>query len=120
MLKVLLQKRVGSYDYGARNQKGTMAFKFFIEKLRLFALNTLSPQTSANFTHWDAHDPAFEKSMIFPWGQIDYIFAAESLANISTSKAQHSSATDSGHRPVVCSIPSPMTPEARAAKRTQA
>ena len=119
MAKAFFQKGLGHTPTCPAISGENWLSNLSLRNLRFFALNTLSPQTSANFTHWDVRDPAVENSMIFPPRQIDFISVSENLARISTARAQNSSATDSDLRPVVCSIPSPMTPEARAAKRAR-
>ena len=58
-------ERVGTFADSPHRSKGKLAFSLFIDNLRLFALNTLSPQTIENFTHWDVHDPSVQNSMIF-------------------------------------------------------
>ena len=111
---------MGQYADGPRAAKGKLAFKFFIEKLGLYALNTLSPQENSNFTHWDVHDPNVENSAIFPPRQIDFIFGSKNLAAVSKAMAVNSDATDTDHRAIVCKIPYPMTAEARALKKARA
>ena len=111
---------VGQYADGPRAAKGKLAFKFFIEKLGLYALNTLSPQENSNYTHWDVHDPNVENSAIFPPRQIDFIFGSKNLAAVSKAMAVNSDATDTDHRAIVCKIPYPMTAEARALKKARA
>ena len=111
---------MGQHADGPRAAKGKLAFKFFIEKLGLYALNTLSPQENSNFTHWDVHDPNVENSAIFPPRQIDFIFGSKNLAAISKAMAVNSDATDTDHRAIVCKIPYPMTAEARARKKARA
>ena len=118
-MKIIFQNGLGHTLTGPAARRGNWPSSLTLENLVSCALDVLAPQTSANFTHWDVHDPAAENSMIFPPGQIDYIFVSENLAKISTTRAHNSSATDSDHRFVVCPIPSPMTPEARAAKRAR-
>jgi hypothetical protein len=111
---------VGQHADGPRAAKGKLAFKFFIEKLGLYALNTLSPQENNNFTHWDVHDPTVENSVLFPPRQIDFLFGTKILAAVSRAMAINSDATDSDHRPIVCKIPYPLTAEARALKKARA
>ena len=86
----------------------------------LYALNTLMQHEDSNFTHWAVRDPTVGSSILFPSRQNDYIFFSEKLAAVSEAMAQNSSATDSDHRPIACSIPYPMTAEARALKKARA
>ena len=113
----LLSGTGGTFRRRAKNRQGETGLQFFIEKLGLYALNTLTPQENSNFTHWDVHDPTVENSVLFPPRQIDLIFGSENLAAVSRAMAIYSEATDSDHRPIVCKIPYPLTAEARALKK---
>ena len=68
---------VGVYADGPRGSKGQRAFSFFIEKLGLVALNTVSQQHDNNFTHWDVHDHEDPKVVPFAPRQIDFLFVGK-------------------------------------------
>ena len=100
---------VGPYSEGPRGDKGRHAFSFFIEKLNLTALNTITLQHNGSFTHWDRHNFEDENVKHFEPRQIDFVFASQGLASCSRAVVGDSWATESDHRPVDASITYPLT-----------